>query len=87
MMTSDTDLQQTIRRVLSEAPNIDQSGLQIQAREGVVTLAGTVTSELDHWQIADMIRRIADVLQVVNATLVVSNTAADVPDGDIAKPW
>lgn len=64
--TSDRALSRAVRRALSRAPGFNVSGVFVRARDGAVTLSGTVRS-------GDQIRQAEDVARSVQGVNSVSN--------------
>ncbi len=87
-MKSDNDMQPDIRDELARVLSGHAEKLDVQVLEGVVTLTGSVDSDLEKWTGEDAVRRVPGVRALSNETLVVA-LAAPVrsADADTARPW
>lgn len=63
---ADSELQQDVLAELRWEPSLDPARIAVTARDGIVTLAGTVPSYLERWAAEHAAKRVAGVRAVVN---------------------
>lgn len=85
-MKSDRDLTDEIRQALQNDPQLEIEFLDVRVLNGVVTLAGSVTSDPEKWMAEDSVRRVRDVTELVS-NLQVIEKPADLRSADAARPW
>ncbi|MDQ2779356.1 MAG: BON domain-containing protein [Pseudomonadota bacterium] len=87
-MKSDNDMQQDVRDELLRMLSGRAETLNVQVLEGVVTLTGRVDSDSQKWRVADAIRRLPGVRDLVDEIEVF---ALEAPgrgaDADAARDW
>lgn len=87
-MKSDIDMQHDIRNELFRVLSGTAEKLDVRVLEGVVTLTGTLGSDHERWNMEDAVRRMPDVRDLINETLVVAIEApVRSADADTARPW
>jgi osmotically-inducible protein OsmY len=69
-MRSDAELQEAISRYMAERPDVNHGEVDIQVRQGTVTLTGKMHSELEKWQVEDDIRGMPGVEGLLNHTVI-----------------
>ena len=84
-MKSDSSLQHDVEEQLENDPEIDVQMLDVHVQEGVVTLAGTVSSDPEKWKADDIARRVAGVAELISNLQVAKTSAAQ--NADVASPW
>lgn len=85
-MKSDTDLQHDVQDALARLLAVPAENIEVRASEGVVTLAGSVRSDLERWNLDDAVRGVEGVKGLVNDTVVLTEQPHQ-PDADIARGW
>lgn len=86
-MKSDSDLRRDIQVELLRQLAVGAQSIDVQVLDGVVTLTGHVTSDLDRWRLDDAIRAIPGVQGLVDETMVAPEAPRASPDADAARPW
>src|SRR6266568_358598 len=86
-MKTNTQLQVDVMEELQYEPIVDAAGIGISAKDGIVTLTGTVNSLAEKWAVSHAAERIGGVKAVVN----VLNWDLMVPDEkikvDVHEGW
>jgi len=86
-MQTDSELQQSVRRLIAERPDVGHGEIDVQVLEGIVTLTGTMRNENEKWQIRDAICAMPGVKSLLNHTMTVPPVQEGANDSDIARPW
>ncbi|MFZ5623582.1 MAG: BON domain-containing protein [Gemmatimonadota bacterium] len=84
-MRTDTDIQKDIVAELKWEPSLQDDDIAVAVRDGVVTLAGFVTSFADKWKAERVAGRIKGVKAIANDLEVKLTSASQRPDPDIAR--
>lgn len=81
-------MQRDIHNELARESSVNAEKIDVQVLNGVVTLTGSVGSDLERWNVEDAVRRMPGVRGLTNETLVGAVEApASNPDADTARPW
>jgi len=86
-MKSDSNLRDEIRAEIARQRGSRANDVELQVIQGVVTLTGTLQSDLEKWNLHDAIRGIPGVEGVIDETMIAPEPTLRSPDPDIAKPW
>lgn len=84
-MKTDTQLMSDVQAELDWDPRIDDRGIVVAVKDGVVTLAGYVSSYADKWSAEKAAKGVAGVRAIANDIEVKLGTASQRPDKDIAE--
>jgi osmotically-inducible protein OsmY len=84
-MKSDSQLLADVQAELDWDPSFDDRGIVVAAKDGVVTLAGSVHSYADKWSAENAAKSVAGVRAVANDIEVKLNVEAQRTDRDIAE--
>jgi len=84
-MKTDTQLLADVQAELDWDPSVDNRGIVVAAKDGVVTLAGYVGTYADRWAAEKAAKAVAGVRAIANDIDVKLVTAAQRPDKDIAE--
>ena len=82
-MNTDLELRQAVERELAWDPGIDVRHVAVAAKNGVITLTGTVGSFHEKWRAENIAKRVAGVAAVANDIRV--NLLSERTDSDIAE--
>ncbi len=82
-MNTDLELRQAVERELAWDPGIDVRHVAVAAKNGVITLTGTVGSFHEKWRAESIAKRVAGVAAVANDIRV--NLLSERTDSDIAE--
>lgn len=82
-MNTDLELRQAVERELAWDPGIDARHVAVAAKNGVITLTGTVGSFHEKWRAESIAKRVAGVTAVANDIRV--NILSERTDSDIAQ--
>jgi len=85
MRGTDKELQTTVTEELLYTPSIDATGVQVQARDGTVTLSGEVASLPERLAAERAAMRVRGVKAVQDKLVVHTSSAASASDDDIAR--
>lgn len=85
MQRSDTDIQKDVVDELKWDPSLKDDDIAVAARDGVVTLAGFVSSYADKWRAERVASRVKGVRAVANDLEVKLPAGWQRPDPDIAR--
>lgn len=83
-MKSDNDLRADVEAELNWDSNVDQRGILVSVKGGVVTLGGHVPAYKDKWSAEDAVKKIAGVRGIANDIEVKPTATAARSDSDIA---
>lgn len=83
-MKTDSQLISDVQAELSWEPSIDDRGIVVAVKDGVVTLAGYVTSYADKWAAEKAVKDVAGVRAIANDIEVKLDATSQRPDKDIA---
>jgi osmotically-inducible protein OsmY len=83
-MKTNLQLQQDVMDELQYEPSIEAAGIGVTAREGIVTLTGSVKSYAEKWSAAQAAERVSGVKAVVDEIKVKLPFAHERGDEDIA---
>jgi len=86
-MTSENDLCVEIRAEIARQRGSRADAIDVQVLEGIVTLTGTLPSDLDRWNLRDAVIGMAGVKRLIDETMTAPEPSLRSPDADIAKPW
>lgn len=78
-LPSDDTIRQTIETQFAEVERVPEDSIQVDVKEGIVTLSGTTTNLLAKKEAAEISESVKGVLSVINNLRV----TADRPDGEI----
>lgn len=70
-MTADSDTQRDIRNELVRMLSGNAGRLDVQVREGVVTLTASVDSHMEEWKVEHAVRRMPGIQGLIDETLAV----------------
>jgi osmotically-inducible protein OsmY len=84
-MKTDSQLLVDVQAELEWDPSFDNRGIVVAVKDGVVTLAGYVSSYADKWAAEKATKSVAGVRALANDIEVKLGTAAERPDKDIAE--
>ncbi len=84
-MKTNTQLQVDVMEELQYEPIVDAAGIGISAKDGIVTLTGTVNSLAEKWAVSHAAERIGGVKAVVNQIKVEVSEVHLRNDEDIAR--
>lgn len=84
-MKLDSSLRHDIEEKLENDPEVAVQMLDVQVQKGVVTLAGTVSSDPEKWKADDITRRVSGVAELISNLQVTKTSAAQ--NADVASPW
>lgn len=84
-MKTDTELQKDVRAELQWEPSIHAAGIGVAVKDGVVTLAGEVSSLPEKWAAQSAVQRVAGVRALVIALTVKLSEFGLRTDADIAR--
>ena len=85
MRGTDKELQTTVTEELLYTPNIDATGVQVQAKDGTVTLSGEVASLPERLAAERAAMRVRGVKAIQDKLAVHTSSAASASDNDIAR--
>ena len=85
MMKTDIQLQQDVMAELKWKPNINSAHIGVEVKDGIVTLAGLVSSYDEKWQAERIARNVAGVKALVIDLDVHLHDSHTRSDGDIAS--
>jgi osmotically-inducible protein OsmY len=83
-MKTDTTLLSDVQAELDWDPSFDNRGIIAAVKDGVVTLAGHVSSYSDRWAAEKAVKRVLGVRAIANDIDVKLGDSSKRPDGDIA---
>ena len=86
-MTSDNDLCVEIRAEIARQRGSRADAIDVQVLEGIVTLTGTLPSDLDRWNLRDAVIGMAGVKRLIDETMTAPDPSLRSSDSDIAKAW
>ena len=81
-MKSDNELRRAVERELEWEPSVDERRIGVSVVDGIVTLAGEVTSYSEKWRAERAIERVEGVRGIVNELVV--KPATERTDVDLA---
>ena len=84
-MKTDSQLMADVQAELEWDPSFDNRGIVVAVKDGVVTLAGYVSSYPNKWAAEKAAKNVAGVRALANDIEVKLGTAAQRPDKDIAE--
>jgi osmotically-inducible protein OsmY len=82
-MKTDNELKHDVERALEWDPSIDARDIAVTAKNGVVTLAGYVSSYADRWAAERIVKNVAGVTALANEPEVKLSTQRT--DAEIAE--
>jgi osmotically-inducible protein OsmY len=83
-MKTDSQLQQDVMAELQWEPSVHAARIGVEAKDGVVTLAGQVDSYAEKWNAERAAQRVAGVSALTTALTVQLTSLSQRTDGDIA---
>ena len=86
-MKSDSLLRDEIRAEIARQRGRRANDVDLRVLQGVVTLTGTLQSDLEKWDLRDAIGLIPGVEDVIDETMTAPEPLPRASDADIAKPW
>lgn len=84
-MKTDSQLMSDIQAELDWDPLLDNRGIVVAVKDGVVTLAGHVSCYADKWAAERATKKIAGVRAIANDIAVKLGTSSQRPDKDVAE--
>lgn len=85
MAYSDADIRKDVENELTWEPSLDEKGIMVKVKDGVVTLAGNVPHYADRWTAEQVAKRVNGVRGIANDIEIVMPKAGERSDTDIAN--
>ena len=85
MAYSDADIRKDVENELTWEPSLDEQGIMVKVKDGVVTLAGNVPHYADRWTAEQVAKRVNGVRGIANDIEIVMPKAGERSDTDIAN--
>jgi osmotically-inducible protein OsmY len=82
-MKTDLELRKEVERELESDPSVDAGDIAVAAKNGAVTLTGTVRTYYEKWRAESIAKRIAGVAAVANEITV--NVLSERTDSELAE--
>jgi osmotically-inducible protein OsmY len=86
-MTSDPELQRAVEDQLARDPALHAEQVGVRVLDGVVTLTGSMRSDIEQWQVVDAARAVPGVRGLNDETMVFVAPMDPEPSDDVARPW
>ena len=84
-MKTDSQLQSDVLEELNWEPSVHAAGIGVEARDGIVTLAGHVASYAEKWDAEKVAQRVAGVKAITVELTVRLPGTSERDDADIAR--
>jgi osmotically-inducible protein OsmY len=84
-MKTNVDLQQDVIDELQYEPSVEAAGIGVTAKDGIITLTGTVQSYAEKWSATQATERVSGVKAVVDEIKVKLSYTHERGDKDIAQ--
>lgn len=86
-MKTDSDLRVEVRTEIARQRGSRADEVDVQVLQGAVTLTGSLPSDLEKWNLRDVINGMPGVERVVDETMIVPEPSLRSHDADVARPW
>lgn len=84
-MKSDADIRRDVQNEICWDPSLNEAGIGVAVKDGVVTLFGEVPHFADRWTAEDIVKRVSGVRAIANEIEVKIPASGERSDSDIAS--